>query len=1136
MSIQLADIVLKLGADVRELETAVNKATKDAEATVRASAKRMTDVEKERVTEKERLGNKELQDLKARVAEEKEARIKATYESVEAERKAVAARVAQIKAASKEMRGLDKATVDAGQRLSRLSTTLEGLRGVGWGLTAAFGGMVLGMAAVAKSGTDMNVTLTQTQAALTLITGSSGGAAKLIKDLRREALSSRLEFKEMLPIAQSLAAAYGPNGLGKVIPTMRAFGDTATALGISRDAQERALLGFRQILSRGSASQQDLNQVLLNMPGLNVAGVLKRRFGTADTEALQRAHVTGQQVADALVAGMQQQFGGAQQKLAGTLPMILSNFGDAFNEFTSRLTSKFTPDITKALGTILKSFTALTQDAQAMTALRAPFDALGDTMLRLSETARKAIEWFRGLSSGAQDLLVSLGTGLGSTAGLVGGALLLASSFVTVADRLMRVKTILAEIPQAAAAARFGLYSLATLGIYKLLTEGKDAYDKWKAAEKERDTAGGNRAGVLREAIWGVRDAREKGWPSRAMPAYMPGMSGAALEETRSTLRKQALTDSGVGQPAMVEIERAAKALGIADPYGLPKGSPLLQKLQSELQRRMEAASKDLSQRGGYAKVGSVYVATELSSMLKQLPANVRKLLESHTTRGVHPFDELSKYTHKTGHSLDVDTKGWSEAQRSTVQQALEAAGLGYAFRTKSSKWNEHLHLAAPGGSSNWEQLAHANKNREAWAAKAAADVEEARKADKLYRDSVIAGISDDTRREIAVRREATRVKVDEIRASALSTAKQHQAISSLEAELGRDIQKIQREAAQKERDALKKTARESEAARKRYMEALKANLAARETDFQRDFEDRLADLELYFRKKGVPEDVARRWTAESRLKSLQGLGDEMGPPSPARFEWRRRELRQAEMAVPVRPALVGDNLPIPEWAQGNVDSERIAAKMADAYVERIMERHRTPEGSSYGNVGPGASGLSFDSEKVAAIESDRVARANKEAAKRNRTPEQRANQEFWARTSQDMQAIFAQGFLNIGKGAKGMFSTLLGGFKDMILQIIAEVAAKKVVGFLGGLFGIPLMAEGGTLARGQAAIVGERGPELFLPRNSGTIIPNEQLTGTSVTINMGTVHVHGREGARQVGAELADAFRRSLRTAPTAA
>lgn len=56
----------------------------------------------------------------------------------------------------------------------------------------------------------------------------------------------------------------------------------------------------------------------------------------------------------------------------------------------------------------------------------------------------------------------------------------------------------------------------------------------------------------------------------------------------------------------------------------------------------------------------------------------------------------------------------------------------------------------------------------------------------------------------------------------------------------------------------------------------------------------------------------------------------------------------------------------------------------------------------------------------------------------------------------------------------------------------------------LGQLMGLPGRAMGGPVQRGQTYIVGERGPEVFTPRQSGTIVPNHALGGeTSITVNV---------------------------------
>ena len=61
--------------------------------------------------------------------------------------------------------------------------------------------------------------------------------------------------------------------------------------------------------------------------------------------------------------------------------------------------------------------------------------------------------------------------------------------------------------------------------------------------------------------------------------------------------------------------------------------------------------------------------------------------------------------------------------------------------------------------------------------------------------------------------------------------------------------------------------------------------------------------------------------------------------------------------------------------------------------------------------------------------------------------------------------------------------------------------------GFLGGIIG-GLFANGGRPPVGKASIVGERGPELFVPKVAGTIIPNNAIGGGDNTTNMVTVNV----------------------------
>ncbi|HEV3052143.1 MAG TPA: tape measure protein, partial [Longimicrobium sp.] len=230
--------------------------------------------------------------------------------------------------------GLSRAVLSvAGDIIQGLGGAFERVLGVAERVGLVVGGtLTAAFVATAKAGVDFNTTLQGTSLALTRILGSQQAAAGLIGDLRKEALTSKLELKDLLPLGQQLAAVYGPGGLGKVIPTLRAFGDAASVLaGGDKEAASRALIQFRQLAS-GLLERENLRTIEENLPGSDVLGIVQRKFGTVDTQALKQAHVTGQMVADAIVAGFTEKFGGAQRELAGTLPVILSNFGDAFNE------------------------------------------------------------------------------------------------------------------------------------------------------------------------------------------------------------------------------------------------------------------------------------------------------------------------------------------------------------------------------------------------------------------------------------------------------------------------------------------------------------------------------------------------------------------------------------------------------------------------------------------------------------------------------------------------------------------------------------------------------------------------------------------------------------------------------------
>jgi hypothetical protein len=105
------------------------------------------------------------------------------------------------------------------------------------------------------------------------------------------------------------------------------------------------------------------------------------------------------------------------------------------------------------------------------------------------------------------------------------------------------------------------------------------------------------------------------------------------------------------------------------------------------------------------------------------------------------------------------------------------------------------------------------------------------------------------------------------------------------------------------------------------------------------------------------------------------------------------------------------------------------------------------------------------------------------------------------------------------------------------IANTIATVAntiatiAEAVASFIGGFF-----ADGGPPPVGVPSVVGERGPEIFVPKQSGMIIPNHMLKGyangaglggmtlggnNSSSLHIGEMHLHGVQSPKALAAAI---------------
>ena len=151
---------------------------------------------------------------------------------------------------------------------------------------------------------------------------------------------------------------------------------------------------------------------------------------------------------------------------------------------------------------------------------------------------------------------------------------------------------------------------------------------------------------------------------------------------------------------------------------------------------------------------------------------------------------------------------------------------------------------------------------------------------------------------------------------------------------------------------------------------------------------------------------------------------------------------------------------------------------------------------------------------------------------------------EFSKRATEAIQGSIGEGLTSI---LEGNFKNIGSNFKKTIDRMVVDAAAAQLTRFLlgdsktgsGGFLSTAISAAssffggaragGGDVVAGRGYLVGENGPEQFVPRTAGTIMPNADGTAGNVTNinvsvampqggNRATAMQFGTDAARQIG------------------
>lgn len=223
-------------------------------------------------------------------------------------------------------------------------------------------------------------------------------------------------------------------------------------------------------------------------------------------------------------------------------------------------------------------------------------------------------------------------------------------------------------------------------------------------------------------------------------------------------------------------------------------------------------------------------------------------------------------------------------------------------------------------------------------------------------------------------------------------------------------------------------------------------------------------------------DDKTVRQEAERRARELARIEEQ------AQRDIAQASANAQRLAVEARLAEV--DAAIAEERQKYEDLEREKFETAREYAEKAVEEQRVQR--------------EFE-EKIHEAEVRKILGRVDEEMKAQEEAASRA-----AAAARQLGLVFSSAFEDaVVRGEK--LSEVLRGLAQDILRIIVRKAVTEPIadlfsGILGGIFG-GARASGGPVSAGRSYLVGERGPELFVPRSAGTIVPNG-AGGTVINID----------------------------------
>ncbi len=258
----------------------------------------------------------------------------------------------------------------------------------------------LGVAALKTAGE-----LEQNTIAFTTMMKSADAAGDHLRELKEFALKTPFEFRDLV-LASKRMQALGFEGR-QVIPILTNIGDAASALGMGAEGIQRIVTAIGQMKAKGMVQAEEMRQ--LAEAGIPAWQILAKTLNTDVAGAMkmvEKRTVEASVAIPAILAGMNEKFGGLMKQQAETLLGQFSNLKDAINFTLQDIGKTLAPTAKSMMENIIKPMLETFKDlAAAFAALPSGMQSTVIAFAALAAAAGPALYAIGGITSGMGSLI-----------------------------------------------------------------------------------------------------------------------------------------------------------------------------------------------------------------------------------------------------------------------------------------------------------------------------------------------------------------------------------------------------------------------------------------------------------------------------------------------------------------------------------------------------------------------------------------------------------------------------------------------------------------------------------------------------------------------------------------------------------